>query len=77
VVVRFRKRQQRLDGGSDTKYLAIVSNRSELDPSTLCRWHWQKAGTIEQVHDITKNELAARVRPVVASAPMPLGVGSP
>jgi hypothetical protein len=63
VVVRFRKRQQRLDGGSDTKYLAIVSNRSELDAANLCRWHWQKAGTIEQVHDITKNELAARVPP--------------
>jgi hypothetical protein len=25
----------------------------------LIRWHWQKAGTIELVHDVTKNELGA------------------
>ena len=29
----------------------------------LIRWHWQKAGTIELVHDITKNELGAAVPP--------------
>ena len=26
-------------------------------------WHWKKAGTIESVHDVTKNELGARVPP--------------
>jgi len=25
----------------------------------LLRWHWQKAGTIEHIHDVTKNELGA------------------
>ena len=29
----------------------------------LVRWHWQKAGTIELVHDVTKNEIAAAVPP--------------
>ena len=29
----------------------------------LVRWHWQKAGTIELVHDVTKNELGAAVPP--------------
>jgi hypothetical protein len=29
----------------------------------LVRWHWQKAGTIEAVHDVTKNEMGAAVPP--------------
>jgi hypothetical protein len=37
----------------------VVSNRWELAPAALVRWHWAKAGTIEAVHDVTKNELAA------------------
>jgi len=27
------------------------------------RWHWEKAGTIEFVHDVSKNDLAAGVPP--------------
>jgi hypothetical protein len=48
--------------GSATKYLAVVTNR-EGNPVELLRWHWQKAGTIELVHDVSKNELAAKVPP--------------
>ena len=48
--------------GSTTRYLAVVTNR-EGKPVELLRWHWQKAGTIELVHDVSKNELAARVPP--------------
>ena len=44
------------------KYLAIVTNR-EGPGAALVRWHWQKAGTIELVHDVTKNELKAAVPP--------------
>ena len=63
VAVRFRARQGELFGnGSSMKYLAVVSNRAG-EPVDLLRWHWQKAGTIEAVHDVTKNELAARVPP--------------
>jgi hypothetical protein len=63
IAVRFRARQGQLFGtGSDVKYLAVVSNRTG-EPMGLLRWHWQKAGTIEPLHDVTKNELAARVPP--------------
>jgi hypothetical protein len=58
-----RKQGQLFASGADTKYLAIVSNRWDLAPAALLRWHWQKAGTIELVHDITKNELGAAVPP--------------
>ena len=64
VALRIRKKQGQLfAAGADTKYLAIVSNRWELDAPALLRWHWQKAGTIELVHDITKKELGAAVPP--------------
>jgi hypothetical protein len=64
VALRFRKKQGQLfASGGDTKYLAVVSNRWDLEAPALLRWHWQKAGTIELVHDITKNELGAAVPP--------------
>jgi hypothetical protein len=64
VALRIRKRQGELfASGTDTKYLALVSNRWELAAPALLRWHWQNAGTIELVHDITKNELRAAVPP--------------
>jgi hypothetical protein len=64
VALRIKKKQGQLFGGGyDTKYLAVVSNRRELSATKLVRWHWEKAGTIEQVHDVTKNELAAAVPP--------------
>ena len=64
LALRIRKQQGELfASGADTKYLALVSNRWELPPAALLRWHWQKAGTIELVHDITKNELGAAVPP--------------
>jgi len=40
-----------------------VSNRRELGAPELLRWHWQKAGTIEHIHDVTKNELGAGTPP--------------
>ena len=45
------------------KYLAVVSNRRKLTPAELVKWHWEKAGTIEHTHDVTKNELAGGVPP--------------
>jgi hypothetical protein len=64
VALRIRKRQGQLfASGYETKYLAVVSNRRDLTPVDLVRWHWQKAGTIELVHDVTKNEIAAAVPP--------------
>jgi hypothetical protein len=64
VALRLQKKQGHLfAGGYATKYLAIVSNRWDVSAAALVRWHWQKAGTIEQVHDITKNELGAATPP--------------
>jgi len=64
VALRIRKRQGQLfAGGYETKYLAVVSNRRDCTPVELVRWHGQKAGTIELVHDVTKNEIAAAVPP--------------
>jgi hypothetical protein len=64
VAVRFTGKQGRLFAdGTETKYLAVVSNRAEVPVAELLRWHWQKAGTIEHVHDVTKNELGAGITP--------------
>jgi len=64
VALRFCGKQGRLfSDGTDTKYLAVVSNREELDAAEIVRWHWEKAGTIEHLHDVTKNDLAARLPP--------------
>ena len=57
--------------GLATKYLAVVSNRAG-EVAALIRWHWQKAGTIELVHDVTKNELGAAVPP----CPPPADLGA-
>jgi len=46
-----------------SKHLAVVSNRWELSAEDLVRWHWEKAGTIELLHDVTKNDLAAGIPP--------------
>jgi hypothetical protein len=63
LAVRFTARQGELFGdGQRIKCLAVVTNR-EGAVIDLLRWHWQKAGTIEHVHDVTKNELGARVLP--------------
>ena len=53
VGIRIRPRQGTLFAdGSEVKYFAVVSNRLDLDGAKLLQWHREKAGTIEQVHDI-------------------------
>lgn len=59
-----KKQGQLFEGGFDTKYLAVVSNREASIPGDqVIRWHRKKAGTIELMHDVSKNELGARVPP--------------
>ncbi|HEX7551811.1 MAG TPA: hypothetical protein VF579_14680 [Candidatus Methylomirabilis sp.] len=73
VALRIRKKRGRLFAtGADTKYLAVVSNRWDLPVAALVRWHWQKAGTIEPVHDITKNEPGPRLSGNQSYPPTPL-----
>jgi len=63
LVVRIQKRQGGLFASGDRyKFLAVVTNRLGVG-ADLLHWHWQKAGTIEHVHDETKNGLGAGVLP--------------
>jgi hypothetical protein len=41
----------------------VLSNRWELPAAALIAWHREKAGTIELVHDVIKNELGGGVLP--------------
>jgi hypothetical protein len=64
VAIRIRQRQESLfaDGGK-VKHFAVVTNIGEWKASRLIEWHWEKAETVEAVHDVLKNELAAGVMP--------------
>jgi hypothetical protein len=63
LALRVRRRQGELFAdGSTVKHFAIVTNR-EGEGLTLLRWHREKAGTVEHVHHVLKNELAAAALP--------------
>ena len=62
--IRIRPRQGELFAdGTQVKYFAVVSNRWDLEGARLLQWQRQKAGTIELLHDVTKNELGGGVSP--------------
>ena len=64
IAIRVRKRQGRLFAdGSEAKYFAVASNQWEWETARLLEWQREKAGTIEALHDVLKNELAAGVMP--------------
>lgn len=64
VAVRIRKRQEELFAdGTAAKHFAVVTNIRQWPAAKLLEWHREKAGTIEGVHDVLKNELAAGVLP--------------
>ncbi len=64
IAIRIRKKQQRLFAdGSQVRYFAVRTNLWEWKPKRLLEWHREKAGTIEAVHDVLKNELAGGVLP--------------
>jgi hypothetical protein len=63
VAYRVERRQGELFAdGSRVKYFAVVTNM-DWRGDRLLRWHWEKAGTIEHVHDVMANELGAGVVP--------------
>ena len=63
LALRVRKRQGELFAdGSMVKHFAIVTNR-ESEGLALIRWHREKAGTVEHVQHVLKNELAAEALP--------------
>ena len=64
VAIRIRPRQEEFFAdGSRVKHFAVLSNLWEWKPERLIQWHREKAGTIEAVHDVLKNELAGGVMP--------------
>lgn len=64
VAIRIRKRQGDLFAdGAEAKHFAVVTNVWDWDTRRLLEWHREKAGTIEGIHDVLKNELAAGVLP--------------
>ena len=64
VAIRVRQMQGRLFGdGAEAKHFAVVSNDWETDGQALLEWQRGKAGTVEHVNRILKDELAAGVYP--------------
>ena len=56
IALRFTTGQADLFAGRPVRYHAVVSNRGDLTPAALIEWHRGKAGTIEQVHRVLKDE---------------------
>ena len=64
LAIRVRTAQGLLFGdGSTVKHFAVVTNDWETGGQALLEWHRGKAGTIEHVHRVLKDELAAGVYP--------------
>jgi len=64
IAIRIRPRQgELLNDGTQVKHFAVVTNIPDWKAARLLQWHREKAGTIEAVHDVLKNELAAGVLP--------------
>ena len=64
VAIRVRQKQGELfAGGAAVKYFAVATNVWDWKPQRLLEWHREKQGSIEALHDVLKNELAAGVLP--------------
>jgi len=63
IALRFTPLQPELFESTGVTYHAVVTNRYELEAAQIVRWHREKAGTIEHVHRVLKDELAAGVLP--------------
>jgi hypothetical protein len=63
VALRFTPRQEELLAAEPRRHLAVVSNRTDMSAAELVRWYFAKAGTIEHVHRVLKDELGAGVLP--------------
>jgi Transposase DDE domain group 1 len=64
IGIRIRRKQREMfEGGREVLHFAVASNLWDWDPKRLLEWHREKAGSIEAVHEVLKNELGAGVLP--------------
>ncbi|MBT9161377.1 MAG: hypothetical protein DDT27_01213 [Dehalococcoidia bacterium] len=64
LAIRVRRQQGELfEEGVKVRHHAVVSNNWDMDGQALLEWQRGKAGTIEHIHHILNNELAAGVYP--------------
>jgi len=64
IALRVTKKQGELfAGGSERRHYAVATNSLQREPRRVLEWHRDKAGSIEALHDVLKNELAAGVLP--------------
>lgn len=63
IVLRVTPKQERLfDDGNTVRHYAIVTNHPGQGDEII-HWHREKAGSVEAVHNVTKNDLGAGVMP--------------
>ena len=64
LAIRVRRQQGELfENGAKVRHFAVVSNIWDMEGQALLEWQRGKAGTIEHIHHILDNELAAGVYP--------------
>ena len=64
LAIRVRRQQGELfEDGARVRHFAVVTNIWDMDGQELMQWQRGKAGTIEHIHHILDNELAAGVYP--------------
>lgn len=64
LAIRVRRHQGVLfDDGEAVRHFAVVTNWWDAEGRALLEWHRGKQGTVEHVHHVLKNELAAGTYP--------------
>lgn len=64
LAIRIRPAQGELFGdGTPYHYFAVVTNIWSWNGERLLQWQRERCGTVEKVHDVLKNDLAAGVMP--------------
>jgi hypothetical protein len=64
IGIRVRRKQHDLfDGRREVLYFGVATNLWDWNPKRLLEWHRQKAGSIEAVHAVLKDDLGGGVLP--------------
>lgn len=64
IGIRVRRKQREMfENGREVLHFAVATNLWDWDAKRLLQWHREKAGSIEAVHDVLKNELGGGVLP--------------